>query len=192
MSRATRALRADVCIVFRGVKPGGVVSRGRVLAELPCPGASPRDGTTPGLRCDRHGRGQCSDPLGVFSAPSQECRALLPSAAKSWWRVSGSPVRVGRGGGAAHVTVDDPSPSLPEPARVSHPSVRLRETGPRRPVAFPDAVPEALGTLTAGASLWVSRAASGSPAPRPSGRRHRSLATAGFRLSLEETARASF
>jgi hypothetical protein len=152
---------------FRGVQPGVVVSRCRVLASFPGPGASQRDGTTHGWRFDRHGRGHGRDPLGVCSATSKSGRALIPSYATSWLSVSGSPVSVGLGGGAAHVTVSDQSPSLHEPERGSNQRVRRRETGPRRTVAFQDAVQEALRTLPAGAALGVSSEASGAPAPLP-------------------------
>jgi hypothetical protein len=57
----------------------------------------------------------------------------------AWRRVLASPVRAGRGGGAAHATGGEPPPRMQAPARGAHPSPGLRDEWPLPPVTFHDA-----------------------------------------------------
>jgi hypothetical protein len=190
VSRDTLLPRADFSHVFRGVGPGAVDRRSRVLTCVPRAGANPGWRHHTRLQVPSPPAWRWQSPRGVLPSP---CRwALIPSSSTGERRTVYAPVSVRLRGGAAPAGLARPAPSVETPARMSQPTVRLREAGPRGP-PWRSKTPahRTVSPRDAGSCRWVSRETSGAPALLSSARRHMSLAKAVGRVRRSSTARAS-
>jgi hypothetical protein len=127
-SRDTRALGAEVAnFVPRCWRPSAVCPWPRVPSSWPSLGVPPwLPHTRRAVRSPLRPRGP--RPLLVVSTTEPSLGARVPSSAKGWLHGSRAPVRLRRGGGAAHVDWPRRSPPRQEPAQRSTP--RPRAQGP--------------------------------------------------------------
>jgi hypothetical protein len=180
------------CVVFRLWMPGVVSRRWRVLPGLLSAGANRGGGTTHVWRFPPHMRDACRAASRRSSATSPGLRSLLPSEAKR-----------GRNAQALSRARQARVRRSPRwPWATSAAQTRSERGGPSKAPGAGDRALEALGRARtqglqpSGVSLcgafpgWA-REAAGSSAPLPARWQNGSVSTAPWRVSREETARAS-
>jgi hypothetical protein len=122
---------------------------------------------TPVWRLSQQGNGKCRATGAWSSAAETLLGALVPSAAQGGRHDLRAPVRVRRGGGAAHGDYARLPPQPPAPERGATHRGRAEGAGSLGSWAFTDAASPLCPRPLARRPPWPSSAASGSPAPLP-------------------------